>query len=193
MWGINVIGMIEPKAANGHRFILVSIYYFTKWVEVTSYVNVTKQVVTYFIKKEIICCYGTPNKIITNNGSNMNNKMMKDLCERFKIELHNSSPYRSKMNDVIEAANKNIKKIIQKMVNTYKDWNEMFPFALHGYRTFVRTTRGETPFFLVYGIEVVLPIEFEIPSLRVLMETELEKEEWIQNIYDQLNLIEEKE
>ncbi|KAH1262154.1 Ribonuclease HI [Glycine max] len=39
MWGIDVIGAIEPKASNGHRFILVAIDYFTKWVEAASYTN----------------------------------------------------------------------------------------------------------------------------------------------------------
>ena len=71
--------------------------------------------VACFLKKEIICRYGVPNKIITDNGSNLNNKMMKDLCKSFKIE-HNSSPYRPKMNGVVEATNKNIKKIMKKMV-----------------------------------------------------------------------------
>ena len=50
MWGIDMNGMIEPKASNGHRFILVAIDYFTKWVEDASYANVTKQVVVRFIK-----------------------------------------------------------------------------------------------------------------------------------------------
>ncbi|CAJ2651927.1 unnamed protein product [Trifolium pratense] len=192
MWGIDMIGMIEPKASNGHRFILVAIDYFTKWVEAASYANVTKQVVARFIKKEIICRYGIPSKIITDNGSNLNNNTMKELCEEFKIEHHNSSPYRPKMNGAVEAANKNIKKIVQKMVKTYKDWHEMLPFALHGYRTAVRTSTGATPFSLVYGMEAVLPIEVEIPSLRVLMETKLEEAEWVQARFDQLNLIEEK-
>ncbi|KAI5434352.1 hypothetical protein KIW84_021270 [Lathyrus oleraceus] len=55
MWGIDMIGMIEPKASNGHRFILVAIDYFTKWVEAASYANVTKKVVVRFIKNQIIC------------------------------------------------------------------------------------------------------------------------------------------
>ncbi|KAA3481367.1 RNA-directed DNA polymerase (Reverse transcriptase), Ribonuclease H [Gossypium australe] len=42
MWGMDVIGPISPKALNGHRFIFVVIDYFTKWVEVASYINVTK-------------------------------------------------------------------------------------------------------------------------------------------------------
>lgn len=79
------------------------------------------------------------------------------------------------MNGIVEATIKNIKKIIQKMVKTYLDWHKMLPFALHGYRTFACTSKGETLFFLVYGMEVVLPIEVDIPSLRVLMETKLEE------------------
>lgn len=80
MWGIDMIGMVEPKASNGNCFILVAIDYFTKWVEVAFYVNVTRQVVTRFINKEIICQYGVPSKIFTNNSSNLNNKMMSELC-----------------------------------------------------------------------------------------------------------------
>ncbi|RDX88746.1 hypothetical protein CR513_29616, partial [Mucuna pruriens] len=53
--------------------------------------------------------------IITDNGTNLNNKMMTELCEQFQIRHHNSTPYRPKMNGAVEAANKNIKKIVQKM------------------------------------------------------------------------------
>jgi len=80
MWGIYVIRAIEPKASNGHRFILVAIDYFTKWVKAASYSSVTRSVVVRFIKKEIICRYGLPRKIITDNATNLNNKMMKEMC-----------------------------------------------------------------------------------------------------------------
>ena len=76
------------------------------------------------------------------------------------------------------------------MVVTYKGWHEMLPFSLHGYRTSVLTSTGATPFSLVYGMEVVLLIEVEIPSLCVIMETKLSEDEWVQNRLDQLNLIE---
>lgn len=75
------------------------------------------------------------------------------------------------------------------MVVTYKDWNYLLPFTFQGYRTSVRTLTGETPFSLVHDMEVVLPVEMEIPSLKVLMETKLEESEWVHNRDDQLNLI----
>ncbi|RDX99189.1 hypothetical protein CR513_17793, partial [Mucuna pruriens] len=74
MWGINVNGPIEPKVSNRHRFILVAIDYFTKWVEAASYPTVTCNMVVWFIKKNIICRYGLPGHITTNNGANLNNK-----------------------------------------------------------------------------------------------------------------------
>ena len=53
MWGIDMIGPINPKASNGHRFILVAIDYFTKWIEVNSYTNVTAKNVARFIGRDI--------------------------------------------------------------------------------------------------------------------------------------------
>ena len=81
------------------------------------------------------------------------------------------------MNGVVEAANKNIKKILVKMTNTYKDWHEYLPFALSAYRTFVRTSTSTTPYSLVYGTEAVLLAEVEIPSLRILSQIELSEAE----------------
>ncbi|XP_052490721.1 uncharacterized protein LOC128042985 [Gossypium raimondii] len=96
------------------------------------------------------------------------------------------------MNGAVEAANKNIKRILGKMAEIYKYWHEKLPFALYAYRTSVRTSTGATSFSLVYGMEAVLPIKVEISSLRVLMETKLKESKWVRARYDQLNLIEGK-
>ncbi|XP_070035639.1 uncharacterized protein [Nicotiana tomentosiformis] len=93
------------------------------------------------------------------------------------------------MNGAIEATNKNIKKILRKMVDNYKKWHEKFPFALLGYRNTVRTSIGATPYLLVYGTEVVIPAEVEIPSLRIIQEAVLSEAEWVQSYYEQLALI----
>ena len=145
MWGMDVIGPITLKASNDHRFIFIVIDYFTKCVEVVSYASMTKAVVARFIKKEIICWYGLPERIISDNGLNLNNDMVTEVCTRFKIKHHNSVSYRPKMNGAVEAANKNVKKIIAKAIETYKDWHEKLPFTLHAYRTEVRTSIGATP------------------------------------------------
>ena len=85
MWGIDVIREIRTTTSNGHRFILVAIDYFTKWVEAASFATVTKNVVEWFIKHNLIYRYGMPEIIITNNGTNLNNIMNTELCKQFKI------------------------------------------------------------------------------------------------------------
>ncbi|XP_070010819.1 uncharacterized protein [Nicotiana sylvestris] len=104
----------------------------------------------------------------------------------------NSTPYRPKANGAVEAANKNIKKILRKMIQSSNQWHEKFPFALLGYRTTMRTSIGATPYLLFYGTEAVIPTEVEIPSLRIIVEAEIEDSEWVKTRLEQLTLIDEK-
>ncbi|XP_049364753.1 uncharacterized protein LOC125829589 [Solanum verrucosum] len=188
-WGMDVIGPIEPATFNVHRFILVAIDYFTKWVEATSHKSVTKKVVDDFVKNNIICRFGIPESIITDNGTNINSDLMRSLCEKFKISHRNSTIYRPQMNEVVEAPNKNIKRILRKIVDNHRHWHEKLSFALLGYRTTIRTSTGATPYFLVYGNEAVIPAEVEIPSLRIIQEAELSDAKWIQVRAENLTLI----
>mgnify|MGYP003759003499 CR=1 FL=1 len=77
------------------------------------------------------------------------------------------------MNGAVEVANKNIKKISVKMTDTYMDWHEFLPLALCAYCISIRTSMGATLYSLVYDMEDVLPAEVEIPSLKILSQTEL--------------------
>ena len=78
------------------------------------------------------------------------------------------------------------------MAETHKDWHDKLPYVLWAYRTSVRTSTGATPFSLAYDMEAVLPVEVEIPSLRVLREAEVEEAEWVEDRCVQLNLIDER-
>ena len=62
-------------------------------LEAAPYASVTRSVVVRFIKREIICRYGLLRKIITDNGTNLNNKMIGEMFEEFKIQHHNSTAY----------------------------------------------------------------------------------------------------
>ena len=96
------------------------------------------------------------------------------------------------MNGVVEVTNKNIKKILVKMTDTYMDWQKFLPFALFAYRTLVHTSTSAILYSLVYGMEAIIPAEAEIPSLRILSQTELSKVKWAHSWYEQLNMIDEK-
>ncbi|XP_070010252.1 uncharacterized protein [Nicotiana sylvestris] len=118
--------------------------------------------------------------------------LMGEICEQFKIMHRNSTPYQPKGNGAVEAANKNIKKILRKMIQSSRKWHEKLSFALFGYRTTVRTTIGATPYLLVYGTEAVILAEVEIPSLRIIVEAKIEDSEWVKTHLEQLTLIDKK-
>ena len=77
----------------------------------------------------------------------------------------------------IEAANKNIKRILRKTVETSRDWSEKLPFTLWAYRTYFCTSTRATRYSLVYGMEAVLPVEIEMGSLRVALEQQISEVE----------------
>ncbi|XP_070056359.1 uncharacterized protein [Nicotiana tomentosiformis] len=123
-WGMDVIGPIKTKASNGHRFILVAISYFTKWIQAVTFKVVTKKAVADFVHSNTICHFGIPKTIISDNAANLNIHLMREVYQQFKIMHRNSTPYRPKANSAVEAANKNIKKILQKMVQGSKQRHE---------------------------------------------------------------------
>ena len=169
----------------------MAIDYFTKWVEATSYAGLTTTRVAKFIRSHIIYRYRVPHELISDRGAHFRGEV-DTLVQEYGIQHHRSSAYRPQTNGAVEAANKNIKRILRKMVETSKDWSEKLPFALWAYRTSFRTSTRSTPYSLVYGMEAVLPIEIEMGSLRVALEHQISETEWVQSRYDQLNLLDER-
>ena len=85
--------------------------------------------------------------------------------------------YRPHTYGVVEATNKNIKRILRKMVETSRDWSKKLPYALWAYCTSFRTSIGVTPYSLMYGMEAMLLVEIEIGSLRVALEQQISEAE----------------
>ncbi|XP_059627037.1 uncharacterized protein LOC132269815 [Cornus florida] len=156
---MDVIGPVTPKTSNGHRFIFVVIDYFTKWVEAASYTRISRKTIEHFLTHNVICRYGLPEAIILDNAKNLKNDLIESVFNQFKITKHHLVIYRPQMNGAVKVANKNIKQILRKMTDTHQDWHKKLPFAIMAYRTSVCTSTRVTPYYLIYGMEVVLPIE----------------------------------
>ena len=152
-------------------------------METASYARLIVARVAKFIRSHIICRYGAPHELISDRGVHFRGEV-DTLIKGYDIQHHRSSTYRPQTNGAIEAANKNIKRILRKMVETSQDWSEKLPFALWAYCTYFRTSTGATLYSLVYGIEAVLPVEIEMGSLRVALEQQISETEWAQSRYD---------
>lgn len=144
---------------------MAAIDYFIKFAEAVTFKVVTKKAVVEFVLSNIICCFGIPKTIITDNTANLNSHLMREVCDQFKITYHNFTPCDMKANGIVEASNKNIKNIFRNKIQGSKQWHENLPITLMVYETNVRTSIAATPYLLFYGTEVVILTEVEIPSL----------------------------
>ncbi|XP_074278494.1 uncharacterized protein LOC141602082 [Silene latifolia] len=161
------------------------------WVEAKSYKVLNAKQVAKFIRNDIICRYGVPHEFISDHGTHFQAETAV-ILEKYKIKHHKSSPYRPQTNGAVEAANKTVATILRNMSDNYKEWPEKIPFALWGYRTSIRTATGATPYYLVYRMEAVQPVELEVPSLRILLESQIPDADWVQARYDSLVLLDER-
>ena len=67
VWGLDIIGEIHPTASNGHRYILVTIDYFTKWVKIESYNKLGAKQVAKFLERNLFYRYRIPHHLIFDN------------------------------------------------------------------------------------------------------------------------------
>src|SRR5436190_1845376 len=96
-------------------------------------------------------------------------------------------------NGLAEAFNKTIRKLLNNFVSHTKcDWDEKLNECLWAYCSTVRTPTKAIPFSLVYGAEAVLPLEIQIPSLRVALASQMTEEDKHQARLRQLEALDAK-
>jgi hypothetical protein len=109
------------------------------------------------------------------------------------IKHRKTSPYHPRANGQTEKTNGILCKILTKTIaGLATDWDDKLWSALWAYRTAYKVTTQFTPFQLVYGQEAILPIEFELPFLRVAIDNRLGDPESLQARLLQLEALDEK-
>jgi transposase InsO family protein len=76
VWGLDILGPF-PRAVGGYRYLYVAINKFTKCPKATLVVKINKQSAVKFIKS-IVCRFGVPNRIITDNGSQFTSRVFQE-------------------------------------------------------------------------------------------------------------------
>src|SRR5436190_1395970 len=156
--GIDFVGPLE-RTENGNKYILVVTDYLTKWPEAEAMKEATARNVVEFIYKKIICTHGCPKVILSDRGTHFRNKLVDGLCEKFEIKHKLSSPYHPQTNGLVERFNRTLCESLAKVSQKENRWDEHIESVLFAYRTTKHNTTKETPFFMVYRREAILPIE----------------------------------
>ena len=97
-----------------------------------------------------------------------------------------SAPYHPQANGQAESSNKTLCTVLTKIVETScTEWELKLHSALWAYRVAFKTSVGTTPFNMVFGLDVILPMEFLVPTLRVAKYLEWTSHE-LSHIIDEL-------
>lgn len=83
-WGIDIVGSF-PKAPWKVKFLVVAIDYFTKCVEAEPLATITRKDIIEFFSKKIICRFGIPHTLISDNGTQFANNPFREWCEDLRI------------------------------------------------------------------------------------------------------------
>ncbi|GJY50763.1 reverse transcriptase domain-containing protein [Tanacetum coccineum] len=141
-WGADIVGplLIAP---GGARFLVVAIDYFTKWVETKPLVSITGKHMEKFVWKHIVCRFGAPQIIISDNGKRFDEGIFPFFCQRLGILQSFTSVYHP------------------------QGWVDELPHVLWAHRTTPKSSNGETPFSLTYGFEAIVPIDISVETKRI--------------------------
>jgi hypothetical protein len=167
-WGLDFIGEINPHSSAQHRWILTATDYFTKWVEAIPTRKATDTVVIEFLEENILARFGCPRKIITDNAQAFKSMAMISFCQKYNIVLGHSTAYYPQGNGLAESSNKSLINIIKKVLKeNKKSWHLHLKYALWANRIGTKKSIGTSPFQMVYGTDVVLPINLALPVMKL--------------------------
>ena len=163
-WGLDIMGPF-PTALRQLKFLVVGIDYFTKWVEAKPLATITEKSICTFVWRNIICRFGIPRVLVSNNGKQFDNSAFRNFCLELGIKNHYSSPAHPQANRQVEVTNRTLLKIIKTWLEGVKGiWPDELPSVLYAYWTTARTPTGETSFRLTYGADAVIPAEIGLTS-----------------------------
>ncbi|GJT84527.1 reverse transcriptase domain-containing protein [Tanacetum coccineum] len=106
-WGIDIAGPF-PEGPGKVKFLIVAIDYFTKWIEAKPVATITGAQIKKFVWDNIVCRFGLPGEIISDNGKQFRDNPFKDwwkklcICQCFAFVKHPQA------NDLVERANRSL-------------------------------------------------------------------------------------
>lgn len=143
----------------GNRHVLVISDYFSRWVEAYPVRNVESETVAVVLEK-FIATHGVPEHIVSDKGKAFLSDAIQQVYENYHIKKHTTTSYHPSSDGVVERANATIINALKHLVTaTDYQWDKYLSSALLAYRTSYHSTIQDTPAHIVYGRDLVIPVD----------------------------------
>ncbi len=157
-WPFQRVGMdlitSFPVSARGNKYLLIFMDYLTKWPEAVALPDKKADTVARAFVEHIVCQHGALESLLSDQGKEFMNRVLKEVNMLLKISKLNTMPYHPQTDGMVERFNSTIENMLSKFVSDdQKDWDILVPYVLFAYRSTTHEITGESPFFLIYGRE----------------------------------------
>jgi hypothetical protein len=140
--------------------------YLTRWEEAAPINDCSTKIATHFLFEQVITIFECPRILMSDQGNNFINSTIHAMTEKFEFYHQKSTPYHPQENWTAESFNKILENALTKICNVNRDdWDLKIPAVLWEYMSTCKNLIVHTPFILVYGQELVVPLEFLVSSL----------------------------
>jgi transposase InsO family protein len=141
-----------PKSVHGNQYVLVIIDQFTKYVHLTPCKHANARTAYRALYEKIICNYGTPDKLLTDNGSHFRNKYMAAICAMFGIYHTFSSPYYPQGDGQVERFMRNMNDSLAALTSGRVDtWCDYVAGVQSAYNATPHAATFAAPYEMLYG------------------------------------------
>ena len=155
--GIDLIGPVQTSA-KGNRYIITCVDYLTKYVEARAVPNKASDTVADFFWEDIICRHDNVATVISDRGGELSGSF-EALLDRCFIDHCLTSPHHPQSNGLTKRFNETLTIALHKMVADHpENWDMHLPANLMGYRGSIQASTRFSPFYLLHGYEMPLPV-----------------------------------
>ena len=181
-----------PKSENGYVYILVVADYFTKFTEIYPLPNIEAETVAEAIFKGWIKRYGCPREIHSDQGRQFESKLFQEMCRLLQINKTRTTPYHPRSDRMIECLNKTIKQILSRYILiSQTDLDRYIDGIAMAYNSTPHETTGITPYRMVFGTEISIPLDIVSDRMQEGEEEEVpvSESEYVRNLENELDII----
>ena len=156
--GIDVMDL--PLTDRGNRHVVVIQDLFTKWPFVFAVPDQKTERIARLLAEEVIPCFGVPDALLSDRGTNLLSHLMMDLCSMLGVKKLNTTAYHPQCDGAVERFNRTLKTALRKHAARFGcQWEQYLPGILWAYSNTPHSSTGEKPSFLLYGIDCRSPTE----------------------------------